>query len=247
MKNLRMAVAVIAALGLAAGCSASTEEGSDNNGGNNNGGNGNGNDTGGLTIGVLTGLHVTNLPADGEGNGIYGAIFIERDGDAVDDATVELNGTPVPFNELFRHYDIGEAEIPAIAPGTTVTITATQGSDTATLSLVCPDEVTLDSPADGTQVTAGDQVTFKWTGKIHYDDALGKPSALILPYSSTSKFYDGTLQSTVIDGDSVTLEVPELDGRFDSWLAQLRVPGPLVQSGGSTGFCSLVRRNTLNP
>lgn len=121
-----------------------------------------------LEVSILP-LTVTELPSSGE-QAVDGLILVSRGSSDVADAVVTLNGTAIPYMSSGA-YDVGAANLAAIAPGTTITVVATTANPPAsqTLTFVCPPAITFTNPAGGATLTQGTTVNVTWTPGIPHD------------------------------------------------------------------------------
>ncbi len=249
MKAMKIVTAAVLALGVSVGCgepTAETPNGTDGGTSSGNDGGNNNNNGGSMSLNALD-IHVTSLPATGEGSGVSGVIILKANSEDVTDATLTVNDVAVGYDSDENGYNLAKATFQNIGAGSTLNIKATRGSETASLTLDCPADVTL-TPAAGTPVGSGETVTIGWTGNITYTNPVGKPYASIRPYDSSTKTYGvspPTARNNALTGSSADLTVPPLPGGMDTYVAELGVAGAHKMDGDHSGYCRLVKRNVL--
>ena len=221
----------------------------------------------GLSLGVMTAC-ATDGPAD-TSNGLYinaalgvtltqsplamgvnreaaveALVLVTRDNAQGEDADAILtvNGALVPKSIL--GYDVSNVAVVAGA-GESLHLHATEGTDSADLTLPCPAEVTLTAPADNSDAAVGAMIDVTWTGSIDHATSV-KPDIMVHgfdPATGTRSKLD--FPDRVVAGrssDSFMLPDPKT---APQWLVDLYVPGDLIDHSGGVGFCMLDRRAHL--
>jgi hypothetical protein len=211
----------------------------------------------GLTINASTGLTLSpDLVLTAE-NPIFGVVDIQIDGnDPAAAVTVTLNGKAlVPILGSTSLYEVDKADAPTIAPGGTMTIKATSGSATETLTFTCPSFTMATSPDTG--VTPGGTVTVSWSGNVYDNPTLAgllyDPVVSIAPHSASSAAFasPGSAQRATPASPAASAAVTAPSSASSTgFLVQLTGFGQVVmtknaQGGQHDGICGLVRRKVL--
>ncbi|MFN7131049.1 MAG: hypothetical protein ACK4N5_03135 [Myxococcales bacterium] len=253
MKIARIVVPALLALAVACGASENNNTNPDGGagGGGDGGGGGGGGGGDGLTLNASLGIYETNLPAKGEESGLAGTILIKEGDEDVKDAVVKVNGVEIPVDSVYGWHDTGLATSKAdVGPGKTVTITATRGTKSASISFTCPSEVTLNAPTAA--VAQGETINVSATGKLNYDNIVANSHVQVRGWTKADKLLglpqnpqgpsNKKLDATTT---SATLEIPELRGTEDAWVVELAVPGDYKYTDNTSGYCGLYRRALL--
>lgn len=201
----------------------------------------------GLEINGALGIAVTD-PQWGEMTNVRGALLVTRDNEETE-ATVTVNG--VEFQQDFTKVAYGApdgTQVPNAGAGKTLVIEAEDSIASTSMELPCPGGIEITSPAQGTSVRAGDEITLTWTGDVFVSD-------IGFFFTPRARFFEPTGDDTrwIPVGDqidlpeganSVTVTVPE-DG-WDKLILALEVPGdfinePTKEGGSNAGVCWLQR------
>lgn len=252
MRTRTLGLILLAALLGACGGSSSSngDGGSDGKDGNSGGDNGGG---GAVELNASLGIWLTQYPITKgtfkEGP-VTGWFSLEKDGDDLAGATVKINGTLIPeapgqFQSPGTYDPAYAADIP-IQPGGTMTITVDEGGHHHEFAFVCPAEVAITEPAENTPVSANDQITARWTGKIKYQNSVYDPLLDIFRYDPDS----GTFISLLgfdpgayhLNANDTSLDLTLPDNVDPQYVIQLSVPGDLTQNDTAMGYCGLKRR-----
>ncbi len=158
-------------------------------------------------------------------------------------ATLTVNGVEVPSVAVGEAvYDLTAVTIPNAAPGQPLVLHASYQTYSADMTLNCPSEVTLTSPADNSTAAAGDSVTATWTGTIDYDNILYKPHIAVFGLLGTDMPSDLGFADRFENGKtSDSFALPALNPSYQ-WVIDLHVPGSYVSDGSGYGYCELIRR-----
>lgn len=225
-------------------------------GGGGDAGPGGGSDAGaagGLTIAAPAGITLLQRPTREEGLGVTGLIVVtakDQNGDEVpaSGATVEVNGVAVPavggIYAAAGVYDVSKVAtaVPAAA-GQALTVKATSGGRTGSLTMQCPAEVTITSPEENANVEPGGSFTFAWSGQTTYESGLLSPVAGLHSYSITTDHLTAEATRAIAVTPGLTSTVfPIGEEAFKGYVAQVAVPGTLVDTEAGVGLCVLVRR-----
>lgn len=247
----RLALLTALALGLTTAACGGDGDGGDGGAGGSGGGNGGG-ETAGFHINAGLGITVRDRTFAGEGKA-SGFITVVRGDEALEGATVTLNGTVVPESQLAPSlYDPEGIEEIDAGPGIDLVIEATHGSDHASVTLPCPGGFEITSPVENATFRPGDTVEVRWSGDIHHDSSiLYGPSVVLRRYSSEqNRLHPGVAQGeewvAIEPGMTrATVVAPDLFDEYDGWVLELRVPGAFVVDGDNAGICFSARRIVL--
>jgi hypothetical protein len=203
-------------------------------------GDGSSNTSNGLYINAALGA---TLVQDG---GLKATVVVTRDDarGAQVAAALTVNGVEVPQQTLagvVLGYDFSKVSIPD-ATGGTLRLHASFASDSADLTLHCPDQVTITAPAEQSRAAVGDSVTVSWRGEVDYATPI-KPDILVRGFdpASGSESSLALADRSVKGKSSDTFALPDLQGA-PQWMVELFVPGDLVDDAAGMGFCMLERR-----
>jgi hypothetical protein len=234
---------LVAAIGLTMGCGL-LETGSSGSGPGPN------TSVGGLQIEAPFGVSVRESPDTGIPP-VSSLITIKKQDasgaktDVSKDSVLQLNGVTIPYDTTFGLFDFSKVTIPNATPGSTLTLSATHGADSATFQIKCPD-VKLTDPAENTKVTEGQDLTVSWSGQIYYATGLlFTPSLGLYGYKAAT----GTTDTQSINGKistptSGTVKIPTADGKA-GYVVQLIVPGESVSGDGGNSLCFVYLRRHL--
>ena len=128
-----------------------------------------------IAVNVYTGITTTSSPVP-EQQRMSGLVRVRVDGqDAPAGTTLALNGWPIALDtgDTTSDFDVAPSNVPAVAPGRTITLEAHVGERSATFSFTCPNAV--DVTTSPNPVVPGAAMTVSWKGNIYYDQ----------PYSDT--------------------------------------------------------------
>ena len=227
-----------------------------------------GNSSGGLGINASLGIALRNRLIGAEASYATGSTLVTNDGTPVSDAVVALNGATMPplatkTVDFTGFYSADQAAIPSPIAGSTLTLTATRAGQTATLSLPCPNEVTLTSPQENMPIKEGQVVNVTWNGSLDTgNDAMiaGETSTVVNVLKPSLNFYwwDGTSAGTpgllpsadanldmlATSATSGTITVPSGVGPMA--VLELHVAGKWIDNSETmAGQCNLSRRVVL--
>lgn len=186
-----------------------------------------------LTIGAMP-IFVTDIPILSE-KPVSGMITITRASEGVTDATVTLNGITIPhWSEGL--YDVEAADVPAIAPGSAVTITAstTDPEDSRSITFYCPPSLQFTAPDPGTIVTSSQPLNVSWSPAIPYDHAMRIAGGAIVGIYACYTKQEGNEMSGLGHGaDFITLTAGQTSQSFDvdacrRYMLELQYPGDRV-------------------
>jgi hypothetical protein len=173
---------------------------------------------------------------------------------AVADATVTLNGVPLPRNQR-GSFTAATAPDLHISAGSRVELVAEAGASRLTYTFDCPD-VAMTAPADGAAVRLGDPVIASWTGTVrNYEGSIDTAMVALYDYNSNTGNFSGATSFNIrqnLDGatQTVTLATPAaVDPGFDGLAVVLLAPGepaPDAQKLAIEPYCDLTRRVILN-
>jgi len=221
----------------------------------------------GLAINASLGIDTRDRLIGGETSYASGSVMVTKNGTAVTDATLTLNGVAIPPLALpatEKPTSFYSANITApVAAGGTLALNASEQGETATLSLPCPNEVTITSPKENTTIKEGQILNVTWSGSLDVGNeaviaseptsitSVLKPSLNIYWWDGTSKGTPTLLPSADANFDildptatSGTITVPS--GAGPTAVLELHVAGKLVEPNASmAGQCNLSRRIVL--
>lgn len=203
----------------------------------------------GLYINAALGVTLVQSPIAAGPNpegALKAVVVVSRDKAQVQQvaATLTVNGVEVPQQTLagaFIGYDFRPLSVP-IQAGDTLTLHAAFADSSAELILHCPPGVTITAPTDGSQASAGDSVTVRWSGTVDHATFI-KPDIIVRGFdpasgsSSDIGFADRSEKGKSQDA----IVLPDTRGA-PQWLVDLYVPGDLADGAAGTGFCMLDRR-----
>lgn len=202
---------------------------------------------GGLRIDASLGVDIRELPGTGESAVSAIAIAVQKQDasgkkDVSMDSVLQINGVTIPYSADTKSYVFSNVTIPNAGPGSTITLSATRGTDSATFQVQCPDAA-LSMPAENTKVTEGQTVPVSWTGRIRYaSGVLFGPLLRLKGYSPTTQGVDPIGEKgTLVSDTSGTVKIPAADGRT-GYVIELNVPGDAVSGDGGNGLCIVNRR-----
>ncbi|MGC4001571.1 MAG: hypothetical protein QM767_30570 [Anaeromyxobacter sp.] len=81
----------------------------------------------------------------------------------VTDAAVQVNGRPIPWDDLQGAYVLSEPATTLVAPGSSFLVSVTGAGVSAGQVFTMPGEFALEAPADGATVSAADPLLVGWT------------------------------------------------------------------------------------
>ncbi|MBI5495106.1 MAG: hypothetical protein HY904_08755 [Deltaproteobacteria bacterium] len=207
-----------------------------------------------LSVGTA-GIYATDNPVLGE-RAVEGDILVEWNGSPLAGATVTLNGSVIPPSALGAgFYDVGEANLAALAGGSTLELVATAttdgGTQTAQVTFACPGEVAITSPAPGTVLTGGQAVDVTWSGTLTHSATFGPAVGVYACFTQAtgdqvSQLGHGDWFVHLTPGQSTAqVAVPPQCARL---LMEIRAAGDTVLSADnhSLGLCYLQRRSWMS-
>lgn len=234
---------LVSAFGLMMGCSLLDQVSPGNGPGPNT-------SVGGLRIEASFGVDIKDIPGSTESpvSGTFVTVQKQDSSGKMDvskDAVLQVNGVTIPYNTLISVFDFSKVTIPNAGPGSTLTLSATRGADSATFQIKCPD-ITLTAPEENTKVTEGQDLTVSWTGKLRYASGLlFGPQLKLKGYNAATNSIDPLSEAGKITSDtSGTIKIPSADGKT-GYVVELSVPGDNVSGDGGTGLCFVYRRRHL--
>ncbi len=208
-----------------------------------------------LSIG-LTPLFVNDLPTSGEKH-VSGTISVSKGSEGVTDATVTLNGTPIPhWTEGL--YDVEAADIQGLGPDSTVTVVVTTADpqETKTLHVTCPPALEFVTPAENSLIGPNDSLTVNWAPGIPYDHAMRIAGGAMIGQFACYTQAEGSEVTSLGHGDwfvsltaGQTSQAIEVDD-CRRYLIELQYPGEEVQimeDDGTFlyGYCTIRNRMWL--
>lgn len=190
----------------------------------------------------------SNFPTDGNGNVTGRVTVYDGEGGPVTDAVVSVNGVELSLHP-FGIEDYVVEDVPSVEAGASVTVTASRGGRSTSLTFQCPEEVTIVSPEADTPVSAGQMITVGISRGFSVDP----PMVTTCPWDpkdNLTRICGSPLLGTGawFDVDQTTSPEFEVTDDFafdESWLVHLFVSGASVVEGESSGECSLTRRVPL--
>jgi hypothetical protein len=221
----------------------------------------------GLGINASLGIDTRDRLIGSETSYATGVIMITNNGTTVTDATVTLNGVPIPPLTLPSTGKptgtYSASDTTPIAGGSTLALNASEQGQTANLSLPCPNEVSITSPKENTTIKEGQVLTVTWSGSVDTGNEaviasesssvtnVLKPSLRIYSWNGTATGTPARLLSADANGDildptatSGTITVPT--GAGPTAVLELHVAGKLIEPNASmAGQCNLSRRVIL--
>jgi hypothetical protein len=213
-------------------------------------GDGDTSEPGGLTLEVSV-THMDMLFVNTPG--LAGSVIVAEGGERVTDAKVTVNGTELVADDTLEFYLIGPGLISGVGAGQNVTVTATRGGKSASLTLPCPEEVSIVEPAENTLVNEGDNVTIKVSRPILVEPFSPVPIVGVRMWvGGTDNFREvgtatqlGTAAVLEDGATTATVKAPMKLSFDDGYVTELSVPGKQITQGESSGECSLSRRVML--
>lgn len=155
-----------------------------------------------------------------EGRAVSVDLYLTRDDERVNDATITLGGRAIPFvNEHFAYF-LEEADSTLLNEGGTVELVVRWGDIVTRRLLTVPEGFSILSPVPGAQVKSNAELDVDWTaatGAVAYDvtlEAPGAPELNPLMRSFTNQT-EATLLPVSYVGD-VTLRVVAVYQAWDS-------------------------------
>lgn len=208
-----------------------------------------------LVIGAMP-IFVTDQPHGSE-KPVSGNIMVTRGSEGVTDATVTLNGTIIP-HWTDGLYDVEAADVPMIAPGSTVTIVATTADpqDSRTISFVCPPDIQFTSPTPTAIISGSQKLNVSWSPAIPYDHAMRiAGGAMVGIYACYIKQTGNEVSKLGHGAEFITLNAGQTNQSIDvgdcrRYLLELQYPGDRVikiEDDGAIhiGYCTQRRRMML--
>jgi hypothetical protein len=102
-------------------------------------------------------------------------LWVTRDGERLDDATVTLAGRPVPYVPGHIAYHLEEADSSLLTEGGTVELVARWGDTVTRRLLTVPEGFDITAPAPGVRLRASEELDVAWTaatGAVAYHASL---------------------------------------------------------------------------
>jgi hypothetical protein len=181
---------------------------------------------------------------------VGGTVTAKLKSEHLESALLTLNGVAMKHDNYGSYKLPLPAVVPGAVPGAKLKLEASSGDAKVALEVACPEEVTIVAPADESLHAEGEKVTFKWTGKVDYQNttASGAPTVNLYSYDEASGtllgFGFNTLPKLERSATSIELTLPPTDK--PSWLFELTVPGVETATGKYDGVhCTLRRRVIL--
>jgi hypothetical protein len=202
-------------------------------------------------INLSHGLGLADRPLASEpATGLRGTLSLGgRDGGPKPDiasAEVALNGIPVPQSNGVFDFALLTARPAGVAPGETVRVAATIGSECTSVTFACP-SATIAAPSEGSAAKPGGTVTITRQGQVYYPSQLYRPSTGIDTYSAARNERSDALTmpvSTAIAAADTSAMVTVPADAQGGYLIQLAIPGPMSidEVTGDVGLCIVDRR-----
>ncbi len=234
---------LVSAMGLMMGCGLLDAGGAGSGPGPNT-------SVGGLRIEAPLGVNIRESPDTGS-SPVSALITIRKQDtsgsktDVSKDAVFQINGVTIPYDPTFGLFDFSKVTIPNATIGSTLTLSATYGADSATFQIKCPD-IKLTEPAENTKVAEGQDLAVSWSGQLSYASGLlFTPSLDLYGYKAATNTTDTqSIKGKITTQTSGTVKIPTADGKT-GYVVQLLVPGDSVSGDGGTGLCFVYLRRHL--
>lgn len=198
----------------------------------------------GLRVSAADGIELFQSPGAGE-TAVTGLVRLTRttaggSEDAITGASVKINGAALK-EALPGHYDAAGL---AIAPGDTLSLLAISGNDSASVTFKCPAAVSIDAPADNAQVTGGQAVQARWTGRIGYNAGLFQPQLFFRSWDPASNGVGNAYDTVALQPAQASAGMTVPSDSKPGYVLELKVPGDYADqsSTGGVGICILHRR-----
>jgi len=242
---------VLGSLAIACGSAAPVTNDDGGAGSGSDGGGGGG--SGGVTINASLGMDIVDVRAKNEGP-LTGRVLVKLDGHDASGATVDVNGKRLlPFvdsvlGEVKGMYVMDLADAPAVGPDLKLSISASAGGKSASISVDCPADLTVTTtPAAGAALGTSGSVTVSWSGDLWVNGpSLGfyDPTLSLRGFDDATKSFDALGQPSTAKltrgATSGTVTTPSTDA--PGYLLQLRVPGAFKLEAGSSAICYRAKR-----
>jgi hypothetical protein len=198
-----------------------------------------------------TPIFVTDIPTSIEKQ-VSGNIAVQRNDEEVVDARVTVNGKEVP-HWASGLYDVGEAGLSGLGPGSSITIEVTpKDSETPfVLNIDCPPPIEFSSPQDGATIDPDQELSVSWSPGIPYDAMRIAGGPILGIFACYTRDTGGEVSALGHGEEFVSLEVGQTSQSIsvDScrrYLLELQYPGEQVtqtEDGNYlTGYCSVRHR-----